>query len=71
MNGNKPHREELSVPTGPSMLVSMRSGVVKALREHRLQGRSVIAWDRETGQVVEVPSTEIVIPEDQGEGPLT
>lgn len=71
MDGNQSHPNELSVPTGPSMLASMRLGVVEALREHRRQGRSVIAWDRETGQVVEVPPTEIVIPEDQGKGLLS
>ena len=71
MNGNQAHREELELPTGPALLASLRLGVVEAFREHRRQGRSVIAWDRETGQVVEVPPTEIVLPEDQGEGLLS
>jgi hypothetical protein len=50
---------------GPEMLALMQQGVIEALREHKSEGRSVIAWDRETGQVVEIPAAEIVIP---GEG---
>ena len=54
---------EPRAPEGAEMVVSMRQGVVEALCQHKVEGRSVIAWDSENGQVVEIPPNEIVIPE--------
>jgi hypothetical protein len=68
MNRNEAELREPRAPEGPEMIASMRQGVIEALREHRREGRSVIAWDRESRQVVEIPPSEIVIPEDVGEG---
>jgi hypothetical protein len=48
---------------GPEMIALMRRGVVEALKEHKRNNRSVIAWDREIQQIVEIPPSEIVIPE--------
>ena len=45
------------------MIAAMRQGVVAALEEHRRLGHPVVAWDRETGRIVHIPSDELVIPE--------
>jgi hypothetical protein len=64
MSRNESDLREPRAPEGPEMIASMRQGVIEALREHKSEGRSVIAWDRESRQIVELPPSEIVIPED-------
>ena len=56
---------EHRAPEGPEMISAMRRGVVEALREHKHEGRSVVTWDRENQQIVEVLPDEIVIPDDR------
>ncbi len=41
------------------MIELMRKGVVEALREHKREGRSVVTWNPETNQIVEVPASDI------------
>jgi predicted ABC-type ATPase len=64
MYRNKAKLGEPSAAEGPEMIALMRRGVAEALREHKSEGRSVIAWDHESRQIVEIPPDEIVIPED-------
>lgn len=68
MSRNESDLREPRAPEGPEMIASMRQGVIEALREHKSEGRSIIAWDRESRQIVEIPSSEIVIPEDVVDG---
>lgn len=56
-----PESQAARAAEGPDMIAAMRQGVVEALREHKREGRSVIAWDRETQQIVEVPPEEILL----------
>jgi hypothetical protein len=68
MSRNESELREPRAPEGPEMVASMRQGVIEALREHKTEGRSVIAWDRESRQVVEIPPDEIVIPDEMADG---
>jgi hypothetical protein len=64
MGRNESELREPRAAEGPEMIAAMRRGVIEALREHKHEGRSVIAWDRKTQQIVEVPPGEIPIPDE-------
>ncbi len=41
------------------MLAAMTRGVARALRDHRDHGVSIITWDVNTQQIVEIPAEQI------------
>jgi len=49
---------------GEEMVSLMRLGVLDALRKHKVEGRSVVVWDQEAGQVVQLRPEVIVIPDE-------
>jgi hypothetical protein len=61
MGRNESDLREPRAAEGPEMIAAMRRGVIEALREHKREGRSIVAWDRESQQIVEIPPSEIVI----------
>jgi hypothetical protein len=64
MGRNDSDVRERRAAEGPEMLAAMRRGVTEALREHKRRGHSIIVWDRETKQIVEVPAGEIRVPDE-------
>ena len=64
MSRNESDVGELRAADGPEMIAAMRLGVIEALRDHKLQGRSVITWDRDSQQIVEIPPDQLVIPDE-------
>ena len=48
--------------TGAEIAEAMGVAVRNAIREHKVAGRSIIVWDRETKQTNEIPAELIEIP---------
>jgi hypothetical protein len=68
MKRSESELREPRAPEGPEMITLMRRGVTEALREHKNEGRSIIAWDRGSQQIIEIPASEIVIPDEAVDG---
>jgi hypothetical protein len=63
MSQRKSEFADPPVAEGEEMIAEMRRGVVSALSDHREHGRSVVVWDRQSDQILEIPAHQILIPE--------